>query len=142
MIHTVLVVTIDSQLGRLDPMLLSQQSRMEIFFDGVENKNSFTDINDNYIEVEYWKGILFNGDGDVAVLDFDLEHEFDENKLSGTLNFAYLPEAVTQMIFVHNHLEGNLDAKDLPKNLEVLSVTMNSFSGTVNSESSANSYSF
>ena len=52
MLNVILLLSRDQDLGRLDPMLLSQQSRMEIFFDGVKNKVNFTDENGNYADLE------------------------------------------------------------------------------------------
>ena len=50
MLRAIFFVSIDQDLSRLDPLLLSQQSSMEIFFDGVKNKEELIDENGNYTD--------------------------------------------------------------------------------------------
>ena len=129
MSHIILLLSIDEDLGRLDPTLLSDQSRMEIFFDGVKNKAKFTDENGNYTDLESWDGIRFNADGSVDVIDFDLYVETPDVAFKRTLNFAYLPETVTDIGLAHNILVGSLDVADLPSHLKILHVPVNIISG-------------
>ena len=92
MIHSIFLISVDKDLSKLNPALFSQQSRMEISFDGVRNKADFTDEDGNYVDLKLWTGIDFNEDDDVTIIQLNLEEENSDFALQGTLTLRIFPK--------------------------------------------------
>ena len=82
MLRAIFFISIDQDLSRLDPLLLSQQSSMEIFFDGVKNKEDLINENGNYTDIGSWAGIRLNADADVIAVDFEESTKKSQHSLS------------------------------------------------------------
>ena len=132
MLSPIFLVCLDKHLSRLDPTLLSQQSAMEIFFDGVINKEYFVDENGNYKDIEFWEGVELNADGDVISLHYNCQDIYSGNEPAfyKTPNFAFLPETVWKVTLVRHLLKRTVETADLPRGLTYL----NEFSGSFDFE--------
>ena len=128
----VLFSTIDPALGRLDPLLLSDQSCLEIAFEGTKrnilkdedgNTIDFVDCQEHYEED-------FDDEGRIIVLCHQAASgEAEEIGLGGSVNFAFLPRQLRKIMLRNNLLEQTLDTRHLPNTLEVFYIADNFFHG-------------
>ena len=112
-------------LGRLDPSLLPEQSLMEIFVDGFQNKTMFQDEHGNYTDCHTWDSLkIYNGViTQVAINDND-------NPLEGSMNMRFLPSSVTLLRLVRQKLGGQLDTAQIPWSLISLELWDNALDGS------------
>ena len=125
---------ISQSLGRLDPTLMSDQTRMEIALDGVKNKGFITDESGNYLDIESWVHLEFDeNDGSINQINFSCEEDavYENMRLGGHINFEYLPESIRDIILDFNVLQGTLPWRELPRNLQNLLLRGNRFEGGI-----------
>ena len=78
----------DMSLGRLDPTLLSDQARMEMTFENVENKTGIIDSAGNYLDISAWDILELCPEGRVWKIRSSLrEGEPGALRDSSTLHF-------------------------------------------------------
>ena len=120
----------DMSLGRLDPTLLSDQARMEMTFENVENKTGIIDSAGNYHDISAWDILELCPEGRVWKIRSSLR-EGEPGALGGQFNFAFLPDSIGSICLDNNNLLGSLGARDLPTSLEVLLLRGNRIEGTL-----------
>ena len=136
-----------SQLGRIDPSLMSEESLLETFFGGVENKDIFTDSSGNF---DFECYAFDYGDDGIVCITIDAS-DYD-TFLGGTIHFAFMPQTLEglslegnkmhgsiaveswspRLIEVHlneNRLHGQIDTTKLPAKLLALHVEDNLLDG-------------
>ena len=99
----------EEYLSRLDPALLSQQSLMEMLFDGLEDKDHLNDENGNFTECEDWEAVECDEKNNIIALnagDFTVE-------VKGTVNFHFLPSTVRTVYFDDQRINGTVDTESL-----------------------------
>ena len=141
--------TDDPYLGRLDYDSLTDQMRMEILFDGMDEKHKgiLQDEHQNYRDVCDW-GIITCTDSRVQAVEMrqwnfhEIQFPFPflpphiENftmgqcKLYGTLETADLPLSLAKFSVPANSLFGTLHFKGFPVNLTDIDIGSNNFTGS------------
>ena len=97
----------DKKLGRLDPMLLSDQARMETAFENMENKTDITDSSGNYRVIADWD-FKFSSDGSVTEIQCFVPGVMNPLP-SGEFSFAFPPDSITQIALGGHGLTGSLE---------------------------------
>ena len=149
-----LLLEIDPALGRLDPMLLSNQAMMELLIQGCTDasKAMLQDANGEYEEYTAWD-IVQSAHEDESIffmpdihLEGTLSFEFLPRTtkgvyiglhfsawfplLFGTLETAALPQCLGEFIAKWQGFTGTVDLRKLPPNLQTLNIYSNKFSGS------------
>ena len=151
---TPLLLAIDPALGRLDPMLLSNQAMMEPLIQGCTDtsKAILQDANGEYEEYTAWNIVqcACGGESIIFMPDIHLEgtlsFEFLPRTtkgvyigldlsawaplLFGTLDTEALPECLGEFIAKWQGFTGTVDMSKLPPNLQTLNIYSNKFSGS------------
>ena len=124
--HTVLLSTADSQLGRVDYSLLSDQALMEMLIEEISDaaKKKYQDKDGMYIDVCDWERIKCDADGNVIKV-YDIEAD-------GTISLSYIPPKVWSFQMFMRGVHGTLETSALQPSLKVLKIAQNKFHGTVN----------
>ena len=146
---------VDPSVGRFDLDSLSDQTRMELLFDGLEKnfKENFLDSKGEYKDLREWSvfwcsSIKLTSERVTSIclttMDFsDADFPFAyipplvtqisiyKCKIHGTLETALLPSKLTSLSLEGNKLSGSLELKGLPRSLTLLSVGSNAFSGSL-----------
>ena len=157
MISSLFLHTMDPSIGRFDQSSLSDQTRMEIAFDGLgtRHKVDFGFFADNgeyndfcalsWIDCDEDGRMLkvsrvgFVADGTVSLdflplilTEFRIEnHMFNRGpRVQGTLNTEMLPESLESFIVQYHKLSGTVDLVRLPPALTNLKLGDNAFEGT------------
>eukprot|EP00009_Paramoeba_aestuarina_P007520 CAMPEP_0201523978 /NCGR_PEP_ID=MMETSP0161_2-20130828/21037_1 /ASSEMBLY_ACC=CAM_ASM_000251 /TAXON_ID=180227 /ORGANISM="Neoparamoeba aestuarina, Strain SoJaBio B1-5/56/2" /LENGTH=264 /DNA_ID=CAMNT_0047923225 /DNA_START=20 /DNA_END=814 /DNA_ORIENTATION=+ len=124
---TLLCVDCDAGCGKVEKSLLSQQTLMELLIAGVDAKEKLCRNTDDSVDISHWHHLTVNAQGDVT------EIEWDDQELSGYIDFQWLPETLEGLtISSEGHLSGEVDLTRLPCPLIVFQVYDNAFSGKVN----------
>ena len=111
-------------LSRVNPLLLPEETLLEMFFDGVENKDHLDFTNERF----------FIRDHTTAVTSIWITPSFNRRPLYGSVNFAFLPQTVTVISLRGNVLQGPLDVERWPAALCSVSLEKNEFSGDLRAE--------
>ena len=151
---TAVFLASDECMGKADISLLSDQTRMELLFQGmfIMAWNSSLKAEDGgYANCCAWDIVKCDADENVTVIDcrqngFDypdgslevkmiplLVQKFDVQDflLKGTLDLAALPSAMQEFIVSQNAFSGTIDLTGLPESLQVLALSENALSGTI-----------
>ena len=115
----------DSSLRRLDYAAVSQMALLELFIEGIDNKErigGYVEYPDNISE---WEGLTFNDTNEVTEIDWE-SHGFE-----GSLALKWLPFSVTELLLFQNTLSGSIDLASLPDKMEELDLSCNSFTGEI-----------
>ena len=121
----------DATIGRFDESLMSDQCRMEMLIDGLndEGKKLFLDSEGNYRDISDWKGIRSDPDGRVHRI------AFCTSKWEGKLQLDFLPPALNTLKIRSKDTKfkigGTLSARRLPRGLKELTVNAQAFDGTI-----------
>ena len=129
-IHCIVAADTDKHLSRLDPSLLSNQARMEIFLDGIQRKHLFQDENGNFTDFEEWDIVeMDQSNQKIIAIQGERRWNEEDRMLGGSVLFAFLPDTVHTINLAYNTLSGEIEFRDLPPNLDELFLTENLFEG-------------
>ena len=119
--HSLLICTDDSALGRIDPTMLDDQTRMELLIDGLsdEAKKNYQDANGNYLEYQKWDGVYL-GDDDIEIERFEIPFS-----TPGTVAFEFLPKSLTGFEASSSDIEGTVPVSLLPRGLVDFDISSN-----------------
>ena len=117
------LLSIDTGLSRVDPSTLSEQTRMELFVDGLDDqsKKQFQDSDGGYIDIEDWPGVTLDAEQNVTNITWKHEEHFVKGRLSFDMLPSHLKEFnITFKPFAKNfsvRVTGTVDAAALPRGL-------------------------
>ena len=114
---------VDPSLGRVDKASLPQQTLMELFIDGITNKEVLCGVPPK--DVAQWPGVDVNEMNEVTAL------KWVGKRLEGSLSIQWLPVTVWEIRIVFNKLSGTLDLSALPEKKVMFSASANVFTGSV-----------
>ena len=117
----------DIGLGKMDPSMLSDQDRMELFVANLAHKYlaTFQTQDGTFLDMCEWTGMECDEDGNI--FEVCLQRACD-----GTVCLEFFPESVDTIIISSNgSLEGTLNTSKLPSRLEVCELDGNNFDGVV-----------
>ena len=139
----------DTHLGRLDYDSLSDQTLMEILFDGMEasHKAEYVDVEGNFTDISEWKALecedervktICEHHRDFSAKQFPFEFipplviDFSMGfcKLKGTMETSVLPQNLIDFYIADNDLYGTINCKGFPRKLESIHFEANAFSGS------------
>ena len=131
----------NSALGRFDPSLISDQDRMEMLVTPIEDDNvplyedesklSFKDKNGDFRKVILWNGVECDTNGSVVKIDWSMK-----NWACGKVSLDLLPPKLITLdirmgLFSSWQVRGTISTFLLPRGLETLIISGQSFSGTI-----------
>ena len=119
---------IDPSIGRVNKFSFSQQALMEMFVDGIENREIICGSQENPKDIEEWDEVTVNDKKEVTNVNW-LSY-----KLHGSIYLEWLPSTLRALILWENSLTGTIDLCHLPEILELLDVSFNSLSGSIDLE--------
>ena len=124
---SVLALTADTDLGKVDYASMSQQNLMELFIENMDDseKDEFQDGNGEFLDCCDWDGVECEDD---EVTEIDFSERFGEDF---ALQFRFLPQTVEKFVGSTNSFEGELECSDLPKSMKSLSIGECYFKGTL-----------
>ena len=120
-----LFLSVDPSLGRVDYRLLSDQTLMEMFIEGLDEdtENKYQDSEGMYLDVCDWSCIECDDDDRV------IEIHIGSGIVSGSLEMRYLPPKVQRLNLAENQLTGEIDLKQLPDRVQSLDLSDNQLTG-------------
>eukprot|EP00009_Paramoeba_aestuarina_P007226 CAMPEP_0201514536 /NCGR_PEP_ID=MMETSP0161_2-20130828/6354_1 /ASSEMBLY_ACC=CAM_ASM_000251 /TAXON_ID=180227 /ORGANISM="Neoparamoeba aestuarina, Strain SoJaBio B1-5/56/2" /LENGTH=268 /DNA_ID=CAMNT_0047911121 /DNA_START=38 /DNA_END=844 /DNA_ORIENTATION=- len=119
-----------SDLGRLDYASLSQQTLMEMFIDGIDNRELICGSQENPKDISEWKGMSLSNDGEVTQCTI-LTHMWENSEFTGPVSIQWLPRTVESLRIHGTKLSGSVDFTSLPEKLRECGLTYNLFQGEV-----------
>jgi len=114
---------VDPSLGKVDKASLPQQTLMELFIDGITNKEVICGLPPK--DVAEWPGVAVNAMNDVTAL------KWAGRRLEGSLNLEWLPVTVSVVRVLFNKLSGSLNLSSLPTKVVMFCASANAFTGSV-----------
>ena len=125
-----LFLSTDSSLGRVDYSLLSDQTLMEMLFEGFDDeiKNKYKDNQGMYLDVCTWPCVTC-GDHERVI-----EIQIARFSLNGSLELCYVPPKVKVLeifVFSNRGLTGSIDLTRLPDGMEELNLRGHKLTGEV-----------
>ena len=122
----ILVLSIDSAIGRIDKNMLSDQELMEIVFAEITGaEHRFKDLCGDFVDACVWRGVKCDADGNVVSF-----HDISD-ALQGTFYVDCIPPKLRTFCLRGVGSPGTIDAARLPINIESFNISDNAFSGTV-----------
>ena len=143
------ILTADPNLGRVDYGSFSDQTLMEMFFEGFdeETKRRRQDTERVYLDVCKSKGVECDREARVIKLtmskcksgSLQLRHLppkfqcllMSYGGLTGSIDLAALPQGMQVLTVASNKLTGSVDLAHLPQNLRYLGLVFNRFEGSI-----------
>ena len=149
-----ILLSVDPSLGRVDCSLLSDQTLMELLFDGfdAQRKKYYQDNDGVYLSVCDWSCIKCDDYERVINISVDsrdisgsiqlcyvppkvkelrIWHPLVNSKLTGPVDLAHLPEGMQFLDLRSNELMGEVDLGHLPEGMEDLRLSNNQLTGEV-----------
>ena len=149
------LISADPHLGRLDYESLSDQTRMEILFEGMRSylKKRIQDESGDFKDVCAWRtqsnniSVTCGNDrvqgisvvyGEFSADQFPFKFipplvtkfSMEQSKLHGTLDTSVLPSGLTEFAVPSNDLHGEIDFSAFPRNLIHINICQNGFEGS------------
>ena len=120
-----------SILGRVDKASLSTQALMEIFIEGIENREIISGCAEEPNDFDKWNGFEYVEEqpADAAVKLINIY--WVELGLAGTIDLQWLPPAIRSLSIRDNELSGSLNLTALPPSIQLLECRSNGFSGEI-----------
>ena len=119
-------LTVDPSIGKADTSLLSQQTLMELFRDGIPHLETVCGSPEYPKDLSDWYGVRFDATGNVVSIRWAFVG------LEGTLALHFLPQSVEVLLMSTNKLSGSIDLTALPKSMRTLVLSRNQLTGSVN----------
>ena len=117
---------IDQSLGRIDRASLSTQTLMELFIDGITNKELICGSAEHPKDLSEWhSGITLNDSNEVTSIAMSYVW------IEGSIELNWLPPTVERVVLPENYLTGSLDLTCLPDGCTFVDLSGNRFSGTI-----------
>ena len=140
MLSAIFAHTADTSVGRFDPTMLNDQSRMEMLVTPIEDDRAilvddvyleFKNNTDDFLDIQKWPGVTCNEGGDVVSIDWSLE-----NWACGEVSFDLLPENLvffdsTKGLFNEWVIRGTISTELLPRVLETFIMNGHAIGGTI-----------
>ena len=122
------LLSADPSLGRIDYNSLSDQTLMEILFDGLdaESKAMNQDESGSYLNIAEWNGLFCDSESRVLVINKP------HDRSNGSIPLEFIPPMVENYEMNNMEATGTLDTCRLPKRLRFFSIAYNAYFGTVN----------
>ena len=149
-----LFLSVDPSLGRVEYSLFSDQTLLEMLFEGFddETKKKYKDNDGIFRDVCEWSCIKCDDNARVIEIDLDGKNlsgslelcyvppkvEFliisscGTSKLSGSVDLEQLPDRIYGLSLSDNQLTGELDLTRLPERMHGLSLEKNQLTGEIN----------
>ena len=124
-----LTVPVDPTLGKVDKPSLSTQTLMEIFIEGIENREVICGNAEEPAEVEKWRGFEYSEEDTTDEEEKHFGIEWISLKLVGTIDLQWLPPTVLLLHIIANKLSGSLNLTAPPLRIQCLGLQHNTFSG-------------
>ena len=127
----ILLLCSDPNLGRVDYNSLSDQTLMEMLFDGFDDeaKKKYQDNEGMYLDVCDWSCVTCDDDERVIKIDAD------SSKITGSIQLCYVPPKVKKLkvtpSWPGSELTGSVDLAHLPKDMKHLDFQNNIFTGKI-----------
>ena len=123
---SLLLLTLDPHLGRVDISTLSEQTLMEMVVENLsdDTKKAFQDENEMFLDVCKWRIVECDEDGQVVRCQTSCS-------LGGTIQLSFLPRQIFDLALEMTDLSGTLDTSALPASFMTFSVEDNSLHGTI-----------
>ena len=120
------VLTVDPSLGHVDYSSFSDQTLMELLFDGLteESKRQYQDADGAYLDVCAWNCAICDCAQRVTEIAFG-------GAVEGSLQLSYIPPQVVSFYGAFQQLTGTIDLAHLPQNLRDLNLNTNKLTGSV-----------
>ena len=124
-----IILTTELSLGRVDLSSFSDQTLMEMLIDGFDesSKKMYQHKDGEYLDVCEWCSVKCDSDERVVEISECLD-------VSGSLQLAYIPPKVRELIIPFQQLKGSFDFAYVPRSMEFLSLDNNRLTGTLNLE--------
>ena len=136
-------------LARIDPAMLSDQTRLELLADGIDILDS-RDAHGDFQDIQLWEGVLFDADNAVIIIDwsYDVRRtdpmpmelvpptlqalKMADMDLTGTIDTAALPRELSYLNLSSCAFHGPFDTATLPASIANILIFSNQFSGSLN----------
>ena len=120
------ILTADPNLGHADYSSFSDQTLMEMFFEGFdeETRRMCQDAEGAYLDVCKWNGVECDRKARVIKLT-------QSKCKSGSLQLCYLPPKFQCLLVNYAGLTGSLDLTQMPQSMLVLTVASNKLTGSI-----------
>mmetsp|Transcript_39932 Transcript_39932/g.63110 ORF Transcript_39932/g.63110 Transcript_39932/m.63110 type:complete len:260 (-) Transcript_39932:49-828(-) len=115
----------DTSVGKIDKSSLSQQTLMELLFQGLKNTQGICSTGTAPTEISHWGFTETNDSQEVISINWSFRD------LRGTMDMRWIPESVESFSTKSNSLEGSVDFTVLPTNLRVLVLSSNKYTGQI-----------
>ena len=120
-----------SDLGRLDYASLSRQALMEIFIEGIENREIICGSAEEPEDIEQWRGFAYSEEQPSDTVEKHFIIRWVYLGLVGTIDLQWLPSTVQSLEIKYNKLTGSLNLTALPPSMQFLGIATNAFSGEI-----------
>ena len=114
------LLTADPTLGRFDAALLSDQSAMELFAQGFNERTQrhFQGGDGLFADIVHWPGVKSCA-GTATDIDFGQLRRF---KMAGSIETGYLPRQLQTLRLSQDGFHGTFDVGSLPNSLQLLHI--------------------
>ena len=123
--------------GKVDAQSLSEQTRMEVLFSGLDDKFDFCDADGEFKPIEAWEGVELGPDNSVRNISIKYTEQpwwgtqADQMRApGGSIELQFIPENVTDFTLVAMQIHGTVETGVLPRNLMTFDISENNFTGT------------
>ena len=124
-----LFFTVDTPIGRVDTAFLSQQQKMELMIDGIDDISKLDFQRDGFYKpVEEWQGLIIDFSNDFIITSVYWSRKFR----GGMLNLKFMPSTVIEFRCESSNLVGSIHLESLSPVLRELSMAHNDCTGEVN----------
>ena len=120
-----------SHLGRVDHASLSTQTLMEIFIEGLENRDVICGSTEEPNDIDQWRGFAYCPEQPADAAEKQFKIEWCSLNLMGTIDLRWLPRTVVSFIIWESKLSGSLNLTALPPSIQRLDLSFNAFSGEI-----------
>ena len=147
-------LSVDPSLGKVDYSLMSDQTLMEMLFEGFddETKKANQDNNGMYRDVCEWSCIKCDADERIIEINIGSRNlsgslelryvppqvkllkisSWVKRQLTGSVDLTQLPEGMQKLYLCRTAIKGEINLEHLPKDMEDLSLQSNQLTGEIN----------
>ena len=126
-----LAVAVDPALGKIDKSSLPTQTLMEIFIEGIENKEIICGSTEEPTDVDEWEGFKYSDEHPNEDTEKPFSINWNELDLVGSIDLQWLPSTVSSLQAARNKLGCFLNLTTLPDSIQRLNLSNNVFSGEI-----------